>query len=88
MTFETEYQLQQFREIQGEHFDVDGKVYAGNGKEHLLAEQMLKLINQLEQEITPLCTYDCDKCGNTYQDILYHEKPQLFICPSCKGEQP
>jgi hypothetical protein len=84
MTFETEYQLQKFRETQGEHFDSDGKIFAGNGNEHDLAEQMLKLINQLGKEINGICTYDCDKCGKPYQDVLYHEKPQLFLCPNCK----
>ena len=54
MTFETEYQLKEFREIQGEHFDSEGKVYAGLGNQHRLAEKMLKLINLLEAEIDRL----------------------------------
>ena len=54
MTFNTEYELKEFREIQNEHFDCEGKVYAGLGNQHRLAEKMLKLINLLEAEIDRL----------------------------------
>jgi hypothetical protein len=52
MTFETEYQLQEFREIEKEHFDENGTAYKLLISTHL-AERLLKLVNQLESE---LCT--------------------------------
>lgn len=60
MLFKTEYQLQEFRDIQHEHFDDKGEVYSGLGREHSLCEQMLKLINQLEAEIKN--SMACVKC--------------------------
>jgi len=50
LDFETEYQLQQFKEIQKDHFDGDGKAYRNVIPVHL-CEHMLKLINQLEKEL-------------------------------------
>ena len=47
MTFETSYQLEEFRAIQPELFDQEGNSYKRNSSE----EQMLRLINQMEQEI-------------------------------------
>lgn len=49
--FETEYQLQEFREIQGQHFDKYNTHYTGVTVSRHTAEQMLKLINQMEIEI-------------------------------------
>lgn len=49
--FETEYQLQEFREIQKDHFDEDGKAFRNVISVHL-CERMLKLINQLESELS------------------------------------
>ncbi len=54
MTLETDQQLQEFRAIQGEHFDKDGKYYTGTLVSFEIAERMLKLINQLEKEINYL----------------------------------
>lgn len=51
MNFETEYQLQEFREIQGQYFDELGKAYTGTIFNLDTAERMLKLINQLEIEL-------------------------------------
>lgn len=51
MTFETEYQLQEFRELQSNYFDEDGKAYTGTIFNLEMCERMLKLINQLESEI-------------------------------------
>jgi hypothetical protein len=53
MTFETQYQLEEFRAMQPELFDESGKAYRsvyayGN------MEDMLKLINQMEIEIKEL----------------------------------
>ncbi|MEB0262903.1 hypothetical protein [Mucilaginibacter sp. 10I4] len=53
MDFETEYQLQEFREIQADHFDENGKAYKFLVSTHL-CERMLKLINQLEIELKNL----------------------------------
>jgi hypothetical protein len=72
MQFETEYQLQQFRDIQGEHFDSDGKIFAGNGREHSLAEQMLKLIDQLEREANRC---QCPECRPHASDCAVHNMP-------------
>jgi len=52
LDFETEYQLNEFREIQSEHFDEFGKVFTNHTSPNL-CEQMLKLINQLEIALTP-----------------------------------
>jgi hypothetical protein len=50
MDFETEYQLQEFREVQNEYFDKNGKIYR-QIIPHQLCERMLLLINQLEIEL-------------------------------------
>ena len=49
MTFETSYQLEEFRAIQPELFNEDGHPYMINWLAP--ARQMLELINQMEQEI-------------------------------------
>lgn len=53
MTFETEYQLQEFREIQQQYFADNGKLWGGLQCANLssIMSQMLTLINQLESEI-------------------------------------
>lgn len=51
-TFETEYQLQEWREIESQHFDSDGKAYSGQNMSTTTKEQMLKLINQLDSELS------------------------------------
>lgn len=50
VSFETEYQLEQFREIERDHFDENGKAYKHLISTHL-CEPMLELINQMEAEI-------------------------------------
>jgi hypothetical protein len=50
MNFETQYLLEEFRAIQPELFDENGKSYRDRSSEEL----MLKLINQMEQEIREL----------------------------------
>lgn len=54
MNFETEHQLKEFRAIQPELFDEYGKRYTGVLISHRQAEQMLKLIDQMEIEIIDL----------------------------------
>ena len=49
MTFETEYQLEQFREIESQY--NFGSAYTGVFIPPSFIEQILKLINQLEKEI-------------------------------------
>ena len=51
-TFETEYQLQQWREIEAQHFDEDGDAYKGQNMSASTQEQMYDLINQLDVELT------------------------------------
>lgn len=53
MTFETEYQLQQFEEIKSEYFTSDGECWKGHHPaNHIrIMEQMHKLIYQLVSEI-------------------------------------
>lgn len=51
-TFETEYQLQQWRDIEGQHFDEDGDAYKGQTMARSTQEQMYDLINQLDSELT------------------------------------
>jgi len=52
MEFETEWQLQEWRKIESQHFDSDGKAYAGQNMSLSTQEQMFKLINQLDSELT------------------------------------
>lgn len=51
MDFETEYQLQEFRELQPSYFDGEDKTYTGTIFDLNMAERVLKLINQLEWQI-------------------------------------
>jgi hypothetical protein len=51
-TFETEYQLQEWRKIESQHFDSDGNAYKGQNMSTSTQEQMLKLINQLDDELS------------------------------------
>ena len=53
MTFDTLYMLEEFRLRQPEYFDEDGKAYH-NTNLRSPAEDMLKLINQLEKEVIEL----------------------------------
>jgi len=53
MTFDTLYMLEEFRARQPEYFDEDGKAYH-NTNLRSPAEDMLKLINQLEKEVIEL----------------------------------
>lgn len=50
MTFDLEYELEQFRIEQKELFDENGNAYETVGI-HKPAERMLKLINMLESEL-------------------------------------
>ncbi len=50
--FETEYQLEEWRKIESQHFDSDNKAYTGQSMSLVTQEQMLKLINQLDYELT------------------------------------
>ena len=52
--FETDYLLEQFREIQDSHFGSDGKKYHAVPIGAASSELMLKLINQLESEVLEL----------------------------------
>lgn len=49
--FETEYQLDQFRTIQGQYFDEYNIHYSGTAMDKNTAQKMLELINQLEKEV-------------------------------------
>ena len=50
ISFDTEYELEQFRAIEKDHFDDNGKAYTLYISTHL-CERMLKLINQLQTEL-------------------------------------
>lgn len=50
ISFESEYQLEQFREIEKDHFTNEGNALKLYISTHL-CERMLKLINQLETEL-------------------------------------
>lgn len=51
ITSETEYQLQEWKRIESQHFDSEGKAYAGTTMSRDTQERMLKLINQLIVEL-------------------------------------
>ena len=51
LTFETEYQLREFREIQSEYFNENGKTHFKDVRTNIM-ERMLTLINQLEIELS------------------------------------
>lgn len=50
-TFETEYQLQEWRKIESQHFDSNGNAYTGQVMARSTQEQMRNLINQLDSEL-------------------------------------
>jgi len=52
MNFDTEYALEQFREIQDQYFDKDGKLWGGLHCANMssIMQEMLGLINRLEIE--------------------------------------
>lgn len=87
MTFETEYQLQEFREVQEQYFDEDGVTYTSIHQS--IMEQMLKLINQLELEIKGKSDTDLDQLfrgaishallGNDEGDKLSKETFDLIV---------
>lgn len=54
MNFDTEWNLQEFREEQKELFDNNGKRYKGVSLSNETAEAMLKIINDMEMEIKTL----------------------------------
>lgn len=60
-SFETEYQLREFREVQPQYFDQDGKAYTGSIFNLDMAESMIRLINQLEAEI-----FQCSENNQTH----------------------
>ena len=51
-SFETTYQLEEWRKVESEHFDEDGDAYKGQVMSHRTQEQMYDLINQLDSELT------------------------------------
>jgi hypothetical protein len=53
LAFETDYALENFRKIQKESFDDENKAFKNTGI-HGVAEDMLKLINIMEEEIIEL----------------------------------
>ena len=48
LDFDTEYLLEEFREIQHEIFDDKGEAYRGSPVSHNFAELVLKIINGLD----------------------------------------
>jgi hypothetical protein len=90
MIFETEYQLQEFREIQEQYFTEDDKLWGGLHCANLssIMEQMLKLINQMEIEL--IKRELADKYDNIGLDQAFKEmdkaKDDLFesIAIICK----
>jgi len=54
MTFDTEYSLKLFRDIEPEIFDENGDVYTGIAVTRRQIRLMKDLINQLEYEINSL----------------------------------
>ena len=53
MTFDTMFLLEEFRAMQPELFDENGKAYPMTDA-HAMSEMMLKVINALEQEVIRL----------------------------------
>ena len=54
MNFEQEYQLEQFREVQDQYFDEDGKCYNRHILSTDIAEKMLNLIDKLSERVNAL----------------------------------
>jgi|TARA_Y100000310_G_C20704425_1_gene834168 hypothetical protein len=54
MEFELQYELQEFREIQDQYFDEDGKCYNRHILSTDIAEKMLNLINNLSERVNEL----------------------------------
>lgn len=77
--FETDYQLEQFREIQGSHFDSEGKKYAGVPIGAGSSEMMLKLINQLEAEVLELRSTESVKPVRRLDETEINKIRQILI---------
>lgn len=54
MEFELQYELDEFREIQDQYFDEDGKCYNRHILSTDIAEKMLNLINNLSERVNEL----------------------------------
>jgi len=56
MTFETQYQLDEFREVKDQYFDEDNKIWGGLNCSPVstMMTRMLNLIDQLTVEVTGL----------------------------------
>ena len=92
MNFDTEYALEQFREIQDQYFDKDGKLWGGLHCANLsgIMTQMLALINRLEIEMIKVeLDKKCEAKSNEFADAfpeLVKAKDGLFdaITEICK----
>lgn len=90
MTFETEYQLQEFRKIQKQYFDEEGTLWGGLSSfckpMKSIAESMLKLINQLEKELGCQCSACTIKHDS---DCAVHNEPAYpkgeCNCSACQA---
>lgn len=69
MTFETQYQLDEFREVKGEYFDEDNKIWDGLNCSPVstMMTRMLNLIDQLTIEVTGL-EYELKELTEAYKD--------------------
>lgn len=54
MEFELQYELDEFKEIQEQYFDEDGKCYTGINISTDIMEKMLKLIDNLSERVNEL----------------------------------
>lgn len=88
MNFETEHQLKEFRATQDDLFDTNGQHYKGTPVSSRQAEQMLKLINQMELEIIGLSdesNFDT-KPGQDEKYVVRELHPQQTLPSDLKAE--
>ena len=84
MEFELQYELDEFREIQDQYFDEDGKCYSRHILSIEIAEKMLNLINNLSErvnELEPMIKQQIKKSLPIHGVVLQSE--QLCDNPHC-----
>lgn len=85
MEFELQYELDEFREIQDQYFDEDGKCYNRHILSTDIAEKMLNLINNLSErvnELEPVIKQQIKKSLPIHGVVL--QSAQLCDNPHCE----
>jgi len=82
MEYNLEYDIKEFREEQKELFDVDGYRFTGVCMSDRQAEQMLRLINDLERALIKV-----DKSEQLEHDALLVGESEQLVCGKCGNKK-